>query len=99
MPDSISFDRRLVVPEDVMTQTLPDGESVFINLESEQYFGLDEVGTRMFEVLTSSDSIGDAYETLLAEYDVEPDRLREDVEALVRSLLDQGLVSVADDAR
>ena len=34
----------------------------------------------MWQVLTDSDSIRAAYETLLTEYDVEPEKLQHDLE-------------------
>ena len=59
---SISFDSKVRVPEDVLVSEL-DGESVLLNLKSECYFGLDEVGTRLWELLISSESIRGAYES------------------------------------
>lgn len=70
------------------------GEAVILNLDSECYFGLDEVGTRMWAALTTSTDVGSAIETLLAEFDVEPDRLQEDLAEFVESLSAAGLVRV-----
>ena len=91
---SISFADRVKVPDDVLISNLQD-ESVILNLDSEQYYGLDDVGTRMLSVLTTSDSIEAAYNTLVEEYDVDPDVLRQDLLALVENLLEQGLVQVS----
>ena len=91
---AISFDNRVIMPKDVLLSGV-EGESVLLNLESERYFGLDEVGTRMLSVLTSSNSIQAAYETLLAEYDVDADLLRQDLISLVDRLIAQGLVVIA----
>jgi hypothetical protein len=44
---------------------LIEGESMLLNLNSEGYFGLDPVGTRMWTQLADSDSIQSAYEALL----------------------------------
>ena len=73
-----------------------EGESVLLNLDSGHYFGLDDVGTRMWTVLTTSESIQSAYEGLLEEYDVETDRLRRDLEDLADKLVEHGLVDVSD---
>jgi hypothetical protein len=91
---SISFAQRLVLPEDVLISNV-EGESVLLNLNSERYFGLDEVGTRMLSVLTTSNSIQTAYEALLEEYEVENEKLRDDLAELVERLVDQGLLKVA----
>lgn len=91
----ISFSDRVRVPDDVLVSHLQE-ESVILNLDSERYFGLDDVGTRMLSVLSTSDSIEAAYESLLEEYDVEGQALRQDLLALVESLLQKGIVEVAE---
>ncbi len=91
---SISFDQRLAVAPDTLINVV-EGESVLLNLKSESYFGLDRIGTRMWTLLTTSDSIQSAYEALLDEYDVEAERLREDVRDLIEKLIASGLVEVA----
>ena len=88
---TISFTDRVVVPDGVLISHLQE-ESVLLNLESERYFGLDDVGTRFLTVLTSSESIDAAYETLRQEYDVDPQALRADLRELVEKLVEQGLL-------
>jgi hypothetical protein len=88
---TISFTDRVAVPDGVLISHLQE-ESVILNLESERYFGLDDVGTRFLTVLTTSESIEAAYETLRQEYDVDPKALRDDLRALVEKLVDQGLL-------
>ena len=90
---SISLTDRVKVPDDVMISGLQD-ESVLLNLDSERYYGLDDVGTRMFSVLTTSDSVQTAWERLKTEYDVDHEVLRQDLISLVDSLLEQGLIEV-----
>ena len=45
-------------------------------------------------VLTTSESIEVAYQTLLKEYDVDPQTLRQDLLELVQNLADQGLIQI-----
>ena len=90
---AISFSDRVTVPDEVLISNLQD-ESVLLNLNSESYFGLDNVGTRLLSVLTNSDSIEVAYESLAKEYDVDRQALREDLIVLVENLLQQGLVTI-----
>lgn len=84
------FDSRFVTSSDVLTRHV-DGELVVLNLENERFFGLDSVGTRIWEVLTSSPSIEAGVGKLLSEFDVDPDRLRGDVQTLVTALVADGL--------
>lgn len=90
---SFSFTDRVKVPDGVLISGLQD-ESVLLNLDSERYYGLDDVGTRMFSVLTSSDSVQSAWERLKKEYDVDHEVLRNDLIYLVESLVEQGLIEV-----
>ena len=88
---AISFSDRVTVPDEVLISNLQD-ESVLLNLNSERYFGLDNVGTRMLSVLTNSDSIEVAYESLAKEYQVDRQALRDDLIVLFEKILQQGLV-------
>ena len=93
---AISFTSRVSAPSDVLISQV-GGESVILNTNSEQYFGLDEVGTSMWQALTSADSIQDAFERLLTEYEVEPGRLRKDLSVLVEKLVENGLLEVSSE--
>ena len=90
----ISFSDRVRVPDDVLVSRLQE-ESVILNLDSERYFGLDDVGTRFLSVLTSSESIEAAYQSLVDEYDVDREVLREDLIALIENLSQQGIIEVS----
>jgi hypothetical protein len=92
---TVTLSDRVRVPQGVLVSGLQQ-ESVLLNLESERYFGLDDVGTRMFSVLSSSDSIEAAYKTLLEEYEVEPEALKSDLLSLAGNLVEQGLLEVFD---
>ena len=87
---------KLVVPDGVLVRDLA-GESVLLNLNSESYFGLDEVGTHMWTVLTTSPSIDAAFDTLLIEYEVDPVQLRDDLRSFIEKLVDLGLLDVQAD--
>src|SRR4026209_1441612 len=90
---AILFSDRVRVPDDVLISNLQE-ESVILSLNSERYFGLDNVGTRMLSVLSASNSIEAAYEVLKDEYDVDAQVLRQDLTSLIENLLQQGLVEI-----
>ena len=90
---SISFSDRVKIPDDVLISKLQE-ESVILNLDSERYYGLDDIGTRILSVLTTSESIEAAYQTLVNEYDVDADVLRQDLIELIENLSKQGLISI-----
>jgi hypothetical protein len=90
---NLTFSDRAAAPAHVLVRLL-DQESVLLNLESEQYFGLDETGTRMWQVVTNSPNIDSAYQKLLAEYEVPPEMLRENLNELLGHLVEHGLLQV-----
>ena len=91
---SISFSDRVKIPDDVLISKLQE-ESVILNLDSERYYGLDDVGTRILSVLSTSESIEAAYETLLKEYDVDAHVLRQDLLELVERLINLGVIKIS----
>jgi hypothetical protein len=82
---------KISVPNHVLVRVF-ENESVILNLNTESYHGLDDVGSRMWTVLTHSASIQTAFETLLAEYDVEPAQLRQDLDGFLEKLHQRGMV-------
>jgi hypothetical protein len=90
-------DGRVTVPGDVLVQRLPDDESVFLNLDTEQYYGLDPTGTAMWAALTETGSVAAALERLAGEFDVDRDVLSRDLDALVERLVGRGLIVFTDD--
>ncbi len=88
-----SFSSRVNIAPDVMLRIIGE-EAVILNLKSELYLGLDPVGTRMWTVLHGAPSIQAAYELLLAEFEVEPERLRRDLDKLLEQMLEQGLIEL-----
>ena len=90
---SPEFSARITTAPDVMVRVIGD-EAVLLNLKSELYLGLNPVGTRFWTVLHDAPSIQSAYESLLEEFDVAPERLREDMDRLLGQLLEQKLIEV-----
>lgn len=91
--ETISFNQQITATPDTLINQVGE-ESVLLNLGSEMYFGLDEIGTSMWQALTSSGTIQQAYESLLNEYDVEESRLRQDLSDLIEKLVANGLVEI-----
>jgi hypothetical protein len=88
---SVSFSQRITIAPDVLFRLVGD-EAVVLNLRSELYLGLDPVGARMWTVLNDAPSIQAAYDSLLQEYNVEPECLQRDLDELLRRLVEQGLI-------
>jgi Coenzyme PQQ synthesis protein D (PqqD) len=70
------------------------GEVVLLNLQSGVYYGLDAVGSRMWQLLMEQRPLDDVCAVMLEEYDVSADVLRADLSRLVDELSSKGLVTV-----
>ena len=67
---------------------------MLLDLNSESYFGLDEVGTRIWQLLKEGKDLQQLTEIMLDEYDVSPEQLQMDLDELIEKLSEAGLVSV-----
>jgi hypothetical protein len=81
---------RVTVKEHVIFRALGD-EAIVLNLDGGLYFGLDEVGTRIWTLLETEDLAGVAA-ALVDEYDVSRETADVDVAAFVEALTGKGLV-------
>ena len=80
------------ISDEVLSQEV-NGETVLLDLEGESYFGLNEVGTRIWQLLQSKQTVGETMTTLSEEYDVGQKQLETDVSELLDKLSDAGLIS------
>jgi hypothetical protein len=70
------------------------GEAVILDLSSSTYFGLDDIGVRIWKLLQEGAALVTVRQQLLAEYDVESKQLEQDINAFVQQLCQAGLASV-----
>jgi hypothetical protein len=91
---TISFTMQVSVPKHILVRTF-ENESVLLNLETESYHGLDDVGTRMWQALTQAENIQRAYESLLSDYQVDETTLRQDLQVFLQELVSRGLVELS----
>jgi hypothetical protein len=88
-----TLDRSIRIPEDVVFREL-QGEAVILSLESSMYFGLDPVGTRIWELCVTHGSLRAVWEAMQEEFDAPADALEADLLTFVDELSANGLVKV-----
>jgi hypothetical protein len=77
---------------DVCSRVL-DGDAVLLDLNTGTYFGLNEVGSRFWELLGQQGRrLGDIKRSLLEEFDVDEPTLSRDLEELLHTLDEKRLV-------
>ncbi len=89
----MNLNQTITLSPDVISQEV-SGETVLLDLESEHYFGLDEVGTRIWQLARETDDLKAIYQTLLAEYDVPENRLQRDLDNLLAEIAGLGLITL-----
>ena len=73
------------------------GEVAILDLSGGMYYGLDEVGARIWELVQEPRVVEDVQGVILEEYDVEPEIAKRDVLTLLQALVDRELVEVRDE--
>ena len=90
----MSDQSRIVVAKEQISCDL-SGEAAILNLKNGVYYGLDPVGARVWNLIRQPKSFAELREALVAEFEVEPERLEADLHDLIAKLGDQGLVEVS----
>lgn len=81
----------IVVVDDVTHREIGD-EAVLLHLQDGTYFSVNDVGRRAWGLLVGGASLREAYDCLLAEYEVEPAVLEADLLAWADTLLTHRLI-------
>jgi hypothetical protein len=89
------LNKSIIISPDVLTQEV-SGEMVLLDLSSEQYLGLNEVGTKVWQLLQDGKDLKMVFEILQQEYDVETDLLKGDLNQLIADMHKAGLVEIKE---
>lgn len=91
---SVSPDRVLQPAPDVVFREI-GGEAVILHIGTATYFGLDDVGTRVWQLVTGGQAVGQVCATLAAEFDAPDAQIASDVSNLIDELLRKDLLRAA----
>lgn len=72
-----------------------DGEAVLLDLQRGTYFGLDAVGTRIWELIREHATLTVVCDEIVREFDVDASRATADLLEFVERLANRGLIEVA----
>ena len=87
----LTLDMPIHIPEDI-TFSIVGQDAFLLNTQTNKYYALEEVGTRLWELLKDGKQLKESYQILLDEYEVESAQLELDVLELVGDLMENGLV-------
>jgi hypothetical protein len=71
-----------------------DGELILVDLQGGDYFGLDEIGGRIWSELAKGATPAEIASAMIGEYDIDQPTLLHDILALLTQLADRKLVEV-----
>ncbi len=88
-----SLDRSVRLADGVVFREL-EGETVILNLESGMYFGLDPIGSRIWQLCQERPSLRSVWQAMQAEFDAPAEELQADLLVFVDELSEKGLVTL-----
>ena len=91
----MDLNKKVTFADTVFAQEV-DGEMVLLDMESENYFGLDEVGTSIWQAMQENADLSEVFKSLLGQYDVGEEVLENDLKVFVEKLQESGLVKVEE---
>jgi hypothetical protein len=71
-----------------------DGETVMMSIENGEYFGLNPVGSRMWELIENPIEVDALIELLLDEFDVSREQCEIETMEFLNHLLDKKLLTI-----
>jgi hypothetical protein len=87
---------RFRVPQHVVYRVFP-AETVALNLQTEQYHGLNPTAGKMLAALDRTGSVPSAARAVADEFEQPVDAIESDVISLCERLLERGLIEVVDE--
>jgi len=92
----MDLNKKVTFADTVFAQEV-DGEMVLLDMNSENYFGLDEVGTSIWQAIEKYEGdLQKVLSDLMEQYDVEDEILKKDLRSFVDKLVENGLVEVKE---
>ena len=72
------------------------GETILLHLDSGEYFGLDAIATRIWQLIVEKGDLGQVEEAMLDEFDIDRTVLSNDLRRMVDELAAKRLISIEE---
>ena len=72
-------------------------ESAILNMKNSVYYGMNPVGSAVWNLLKQPKTVAEIRDVILGEYEVEAERCEQDLIALLEQLRSEGLIEVRDE--
>ena len=89
----MDFNRKVKISDNITCREV-DGEMILLDMDTESFFGLDAVASDIWKHLQQGKTLRETYDVLLRNYNVEPERLKNDLEDFVKNLIEHKLAAL-----
>jgi hypothetical protein len=93
----ITKDSKVVASKNQVNSEL-DGEAVILHLQSGIYYGLNQVGAEIWNLLREPKNVSQVISAIKETYFVDADRCERDLMSLLQRLSEEGLIEVIGEA-
>ncbi len=89
----LTLDSTIVVSQENLSSQLAD-EVVILNLANSTYYGLDSIGTKIWDLIQTPQTVAKVLEHLLEDYDVEKSECERTLFELLEDFRKHDLISI-----
>jgi hypothetical protein len=91
----LTLDAKLHIPVNVSFSVV-GADAFLLNAQTNKYYGLEQVGARLWQILAAGKTLKEAHLILLNEYEVDANQLAQDLLELLEDLQKNGLVEIVE---
>ena len=92
---SLNLDSKIIRHPDIISTDM-DGETVMMSVAQGEYYGLTEVGTYIWDFMTTPISIQDLSLKVLDEFEIDETTCQEDLLTYAEKLIETGVAQLAN---
>jgi hypothetical protein len=97
MKDPIEIGTVITRTDEIISADM-DGETVMMSIEQGNYYGLNPIGSRIWELIEAPVSVSSLCDTLQAEFDVCPETCQQDVLEFLNQLKNEEILEIIDES-
>ena len=91
-------DETIVVAAESVAAAEVEGESILLDVNIGQYYGLNEVGARIMEIVQQPTPVSTIREVMSKEYEIDQDRLEHDLASFLEQMIEHQLIRIVEQA-
>lgn len=82
--------------KDILSSSI-DEETILLSIENSKYYGIDPVGSTIWQIMETSISLESIITTLQSQYNVPQTQCQDDVFQFIESLLKKNLITASNE--